>query len=141
MPRTAVRRATVVSVNDEPRSHEERITALEREIPSIREVAEDARNHSAAARALASGTDRDINHVRASLKANHDVLHALRATQLEQAQQIRTLRDDMDRRFDRMDMKFDHVDMRFAHVDAELALVKSGIQAITALLTEHLDKS
>ncbi|MFC7545798.1 hypothetical protein [Plantactinospora sp. GCM10030261] len=55
---------------------EQRITAMEAELAVVRQEA-------AAARALASGADRDVAEYRAELRGHTRVLSALRETQLE----------------------------------------------------------
>lgn len=59
-------------------SVEERLAALEAELPAIRQEA-------AAARALAAGADRDVAEYRAEMRSQTRMLNALRETQVEQA--------------------------------------------------------
>lgn len=56
---------------------EERLAALEAELPQIRQEA-------AAARALAAGADRDVADYRAEMRSQTRMINALRETQVEQ---------------------------------------------------------
>ncbi|MGH3811799.1 MAG: hypothetical protein ACRDUV_05005 [Pseudonocardiaceae bacterium] len=60
---------------------ESRFTRLEREVVRLRE-------ETAAARALAALADRDVAEIRTELRGHHQVLNALRETQLGQGQKI-----------------------------------------------------
>ena len=72
-------------LNDELES---RFTKLEFEVSRLREDV-------ASARALAALADRDVAELRTEMRAHHQVLNALRETQLEQGQQIDELRREM----------------------------------------------
>jgi chromosome segregation ATPase len=67
---------------------EPRFTKLEFEVSRLREDV-------ASARALAALADRDVAELRTEMRAHHQVLNALRETQLEQGQQIDELRQEM----------------------------------------------
>ena len=58
-----------------------RVTSLEHEVARLRE-------ETAATRALAALADRDVSEFRTELRGHHQVLRALRETQLEQGQKI-----------------------------------------------------
>lgn len=60
---------------------EERLAALEAELPQIRQEA-------AAARALAAGADRDVADYRAEMRSQTRMINALRETQVEQGQTL-----------------------------------------------------
>lgn len=60
---------------------EQRVTVLESEVAVVRQEA-------AAARALASGADRDVAEYRAELRGHTRVLNALRETQLEHGNKL-----------------------------------------------------
>ncbi|GGS21610.1 hypothetical protein [Actinokineospora fastidiosa] len=135
-------------MNENPRPVEERITELEREVASIREVAEDARVDAKAARTLAAGTDRDLAVIREQQKADRSLIQALRDTQIEHGQRLTRLEEKVDRGFERIDLRFEQIDRNFdqvnenfAHVDRKFAVVTAGIEHITTLLTDHIEKS
>lgn len=67
---------------------ESRFARLEHEVIRLREDV-------ASARALAALADRDVAELRTEMRAHHQVLNALRETQLEQGQQIDELRQEM----------------------------------------------
>ncbi|SDT80181.1 hypothetical protein [Actinoplanes derwentensis] len=67
----------------------QRVAALEAEVSVLRQEA-------AAARALASGADRDVADYRSELRGHTRTLHALRETQLEQGQAISGLGEKVD---------------------------------------------
>lgn len=60
---------------------ETRVASLEHEVGRLRE-------DTASARALAALADRDVAEFRTQMRAHHQVLSALRETQLEQGQKI-----------------------------------------------------
>ena len=72
---------------------------LEHEVVRLRESVEVARADAAAARVLAGGADRDASDMRALLRAHTQTLTALREAQLEQQDEVRALRSDMQRGF------------------------------------------
>ncbi|MDM4723507.1 hypothetical protein QTQ03_29460 [Micromonospora sp. WMMA1363] len=67
----------------------QRVATLEAEVGVLRQEA-------AAARALASGADRDVADYRAELRGHTRTLNALRETQLEQGQAITGLGEKVD---------------------------------------------
>ncbi|MGH3868198.1 MAG: hypothetical protein ACRDQ4_19160 [Pseudonocardiaceae bacterium] len=97
---------------------ESRFTKLEDEVTRLREDV-------ASARALAALADRDVAELRTEMRAHHQVLNALRETQLEQGQQIDELRREMHREIDGL-----RREMR-----AGFAMQATGMAQITALLT------
>lgn len=66
-----------------------RVDALEDQGREMRAEIAAVRTDAAAARALASGADRDVAEVRAELRAHTSTLNALRETQLEQGQELK----------------------------------------------------
>lgn len=73
---------------------ERRVARLERDVARLREEVALAGTDAGAARALASGADRDVSEVRAELRAHLQVLNALRQTQLEQGQALEHLQQE-----------------------------------------------
>ncbi|HKR49160.1 MAG TPA: hypothetical protein VJT72_06180 [Pseudonocardiaceae bacterium] len=67
---------------------ETRVASLEHEVGRLRE-------DTASARALAALADRDVAEFRTQLRAHHQVLSALRETQLEQDHKIEELGREM----------------------------------------------
>lgn len=86
---------------------ETRVTNLEHEVVRLREDA-------ASARSLAALADRDVAEFRTQLRGHHQVLSALRETQLEQGQKIEKQGREMREGF---------------------ATLATGMAQITALLT------
>ena len=78
---------------------EARVRDLEHEVRRLKEGVEIARADAAAARVLAGGADRDASDMRALLRAHTQTLTALREAQLEQQDEVRALRSDMQRGF------------------------------------------
>jgi hypothetical protein len=78
---------------------EARVRDLEHEVLRLKESVEIARADAAAARVLAGGADRDASDLRALLRAHTQTLTALREAQLEQQDEVRALRTDMQRGF------------------------------------------
>ncbi len=77
----------IVSVSD--CDLESRFTKLEFEVTRLREDV-------ASARALAALADRDVAELRTEVRGHHQVVDALRETQLEQGQQIDELHQEID---------------------------------------------
>ncbi len=75
---------------------EQRIAVIEDELGRVRQEA-------AAARALAAGADRDVTDYGAELRGHTRVLGALRTTQVEQGQTLRSLGDRVGRVEDKLD--------------------------------------
>ena len=92
---------------------------LEHEVVRLRESVEVARADAAAARVLAGGADRDASDMRALLRAHTQTLTALREAQLEQQDEVRALRSDMQRGF---------------------GMLQTGIAQIVAALPNHDDE-
>jgi hypothetical protein len=101
-----------------PDDLESRFTRLEHEVTRLREDV-------ASARALAALADRDVAELRTEMRAHHQVLNALRETQLEQGEQINELRRDMRQQIDEL-----RREMREG-----FAVQSTGMAQITALLT------
>lgn len=101
------------------------MSSLEREVASLRELAEHASDNAAAARAMASGADRDVAEVRGELRAHTSTLNALRETQLEHSHKV-------DRH---------HAENRqaFAEHRQAFAQLAAGMEHITTLLTSHIE--
>jgi len=78
---------------------EARVRDLEHEVLRLKESVEIARADAAAARVLAGGADRDASDTRALLHAHTQTLTALREAQLEQQDEVKALRSDMQRGF------------------------------------------
>jgi len=112
---------------------EGRVTAAEHGLERVRVDA-------AAARALASGADRDVSLFGAKLDAHTKVLNALRETQLEQGSRLDRVEGRLDRvegRLDRVEGRLDRVegtldrlerkvDDGFARIDQEFVLINQG---------------
>ena len=105
---------------------EGRVTAAEHGLERVRVDA-------AAARALASGADRDVSLFGAKLDAHTKVLNALRETQLEQGSRLDRVEGRLDRvegRLDRVEGTLDRlerkVDDGFARIDQEFVLINQG---------------
>ena len=120
-----------------------RLTAVENRLDDVAEQSRRAREDSAAARVLAGAADRDVSEMRAVLQGHTKVLNALRETQLEHSAKF----DRIDAKFSQIDARFDQIDARFDRTDGELArmrtgfgVLNSGMNRITGMLTELLNR-
>jgi chromosome segregation ATPase len=78
---------------------EARVRDLEHEVLRLKDSVEISRADAAAARVLAGGADRDVSDVKTLLRAHTQTLTALRETQLDQQEEIRALRSEMQQGF------------------------------------------
>ena len=97
----------------------ERVTRLEHEMLEVRADAK-------AARVLAAGADHDVSRVESTLRAQKSLIEALRETQVEQGQRI--------------DDGFARVDEGFVEMRSKFATVGLGLEQITTLLTDQMNK-
>ncbi|SEC12251.1 hypothetical protein SAMN04489727_2647 [Amycolatopsis tolypomycina] len=84
------------------------------------------RQDAAAARVLAGTADRDVSEFKQILNGHTKVLNAMRETQVEQGQ-----------RLDLLESKFDQLD---AKVDRGFTKVNIGIEQMSRLLQQVIDK-
>jgi chromosome segregation ATPase len=110
----------------EPDNIPERVSRLERSMA-------EARKDAAAARILAGGADRDVSEMRTELKAHTKLLNALRETQSEQGQEIRSLREDL-----RKEMREGDEGIR-KEMREGFAMMGVGMAQITAMLKIAID--
>lgn len=75
----------------DPEDVEIRLSAVEQEVARLRAKVADVASDAAAARVLAGGADRDVSELGDTIRAQTQVLHALRETQLEQGQRLTSL--------------------------------------------------
>jgi hypothetical protein len=111
---------------------EARLAVVERDLARFRERAAITDTVAGAAHVLAAGADRDVSEVRAELRANIQVLNALRETQLEQGEALVELRTEMRERIDGLERE----------VREGFSILGTGMAQITAVLTtrtEHDD--
>ncbi len=99
---------------------EARVTALEEQVQHTRQDA-------AAARVLAGTADRDVSDFKQTLNGHTRVLNAVRETQIEHGQ-----------RLDRLESRFDQLD---AKVDSGFTKVNIGMEQMSRLLQQVIDKS
>ena len=78
---------------------EARVRDLEHEVLRLKDSVEISRADAAAARVLAGGADRDVSDVKTLLRAHTQTLNALRETQLEQQNDTKALRSEMQQGF------------------------------------------
>ena len=100
----------------DPGDVERRISALEAEVSRIRGDLDRAREHTAAARTLAVGADRDVSEVRSQLRAQRGLLQALRDTQVEHGDRL----DRLERRMTAVELRLGTLEDRIAGMDARL---------------------
>ena len=111
----------------------QRVTALEAEVGVLRQ-------ETAAARALATGADRDVAEYRAELRGHTRVLAALRETQVEQGQQITRLNEkvgQLDGRVDHLDGKVDQLSGIVGHIRDQHG---ARLTEIVGLLSKLIDR-
>jgi len=113
----SLRKGTVATMNLEELA--ERVAAPEAEVGVLRQEA-------AAARALASGADRDVADYRSELRGHTRTLNALRETQLEQGQAITGL-----------DEKVDHLTGTVGHIRDQHG---ASLAEIVGLLNQLVDR-
>jgi hypothetical protein len=111
----------------------ERVTRLEHEMLEVRADAK-------AARVLAAGADHDVSRVESVLRAQKSLIEALRETQVEQGQRIDEGFAKMDEGFGEIRSKFAMVDEGFGEMRSKFATVGLGLEQITALLTDEMNK-
>lgn len=120
---------------------------LTRRVDALEDQSRAARADAAAARALASGADRDVAEVRTELRAHTSVLNALRETQIEHGQKLDALDNKVDGHSRKLDehggkidglarTQADHSRILGEHSRA-LVTVQAGINHIVDLLTER----
>lgn len=120
---------------------------LTRRVDALEDRSRAARADAAAARALASGADRDVAEVRTELRAHTSVLNALRETQIEHGQKLDALDNKVDGHSRKLDehggkidglarTQADHSRILGEHSRA-LVTVQAGINHIVDLLTER----
>lgn len=98
----------------EPGDLERRVTALEQEVTRLRGEPDQARGDAAAARVLATGADRDVSDIRSQLRAQRQLLQALRDTQVEHGRRL----DQLERRMDALELRMNALEDRLAGMDA-----------------------
>jgi predicted nucleic acid-binding Zn-ribbon protein len=104
--------------------------AIEVEVASVREIAEQARDDATAARVLAAGAEDDVQAARDELRSHTGRLNALRETQLDHQKENRQMLADLRRAIDD-DRRQNH--QFFANLAA-------GMAHITRLLTLAEDR-
>ncbi|HMS74454.1 hypothetical protein [Gordonia sp. (in: high G+C Gram-positive bacteria)] len=99
-----------------------RLTAVENRLDDVDGQSRRAREDSAAARVLAGAADRDVSEMRSELQGHTRVLNALRETQLEHQ------------------ARFDRVDGDLADLRRGFGVLHTGMNRITEMLTELLNR-
>ena len=102
---------------------EQRVAALEREVARLQDELDHTRQDAAAARVLATGADRDVSDVRSQLRAQRQLLQALRDTQIEHGRRL----DQLERRMTAVELRLTALEDRIAGMDARLTGRMDGL--------------
>jgi chromosome segregation ATPase len=117
----------------EPNELSRRVDSLESQMRTMREKLSTAVNDAAAARALASGADRDVAEVRSELRAHTAALNALRETQIEQGQQL----NQHGRKLDSHSQKLDEHSQKLDEHSQKLDEHSQKLDEHSRILGEH----
>lgn len=109
---------------------------LTRRVDALEDQTRAARADAAAARALASGADRDVTEVRAEVRAKTSAFNALRETQLEQGLKIDKIDALVRTQAEHSRILGEHSRELRDH-RAMLVTVQAGVDHIVDLLTEQ----
>jgi uncharacterized protein YceH (UPF0502 family) len=104
---------------------EQRVSALEREVARLSGELDHTRQGAAAARVLAIGADRDVSDVRSHLRAQRQLLQALRDTQVERGARL----DRLETRMDRLETRMTALEDRVTGLDARLTGRMDALEA------------
>jgi len=102
---------------------EQRVAALEREVARLSGELDRTGQDAAAARLLATGADRDVSDVRSQLRAQRQLLQALRDTQVEQGRRL----DQLEGRMAAVELRLTALEDRVAGMDARLTGRMDGL--------------
>jgi septal ring factor EnvC (AmiA/AmiB activator) len=111
----------------EPVGLQGRVTRLEQEMDEVRH--------------LARSTDREVADVSIRLSAQTRVINALRETQIEHGDLLKSHSEILkshDKRLDSLEIKVDRLE---AKVDRGFTMLAAGQERITDLLTRHIEES
>jgi len=96
---------------------EQRVAALEAEVARLQVELDHTRQDAVAARVLATGADRDVSDVRSQLRAQRQLLQALRDTQVEHGARL----DRLEHRMDQLEGRMTALEDRITGLDARLS--------------------
>jgi chromosome segregation ATPase len=96
---------------------EQRVAALEAEVARLQGELDHTRQDAVAARVLATGADRDVSDVRSQLRAQRQLLQALRDTQVEHGARL----DRLEHRMDQLEGRMTALEDRITGLDARLS--------------------
>jgi chaperonin cofactor prefoldin len=103
------------------------------------------------ARVLAAGASQEVGDLKTKLQAHHQVLHALRETQLDHGTSLNRLERKVDDGFARVDERFEdvhremnerfeQVDRRFGQVDRRFEQVDRRFEQLTAEMNRRFEQ-
>ncbi len=120
-----------------PDDVEARFTALEQRIAQLHAQQVAIAADAAAARVLAAGADGDVEQVRIELRAQRQLLNALRETQRDHSLRL----DSIEGRLDSVDARLGSIESHLVALDqrtaAGFATMQAGMQQIVRLLTDQ----
>ncbi|MEA5363911.1 hypothetical protein VA596_30565 [Amycolatopsis sp., V23-08] len=82
---------------------------LEARVTALEEKVDQTRQDATAARVLAGAADRDVSEFKQTLNGHTKVLNAVRETQVEQDQEIKSLRADMNSGFTKVNIAIEQI--------------------------------
>jgi chromosome segregation ATPase len=107
----------------DPGDLERRVSALEHEVAYLKGELDRARENTQAVRVFAGGADRDVSDVRSELRAQRQLLQALRETQVEHGARL----DRLESRMDRLELRMNALEDRMTGLDTRLTGRMDGL--------------
>jgi chromosome segregation ATPase len=112
---------------------ERRVRRLEDEVVQLKDGLSVSRADAAAARVLAGGVDRDMSEIRTEMRAHRQSLNALRETQVEFSQQLRSLGAKLDSNTGSLQSQIDSLR---SEMQQGFGMVHTGMAQIVAMLRD-----
>jgi chromosome segregation ATPase len=112
---------------------ERRVRRLEDEVVQLKDGLSVSRADATAARVLAGGVDRDMSEIRTEMRAHRQSLNALRETQVEFSQQLRSLDAKLDSNTGSLQSQIDSLR---SEMQQGFGMVHTGMAQIVAMLRD-----
>jgi chromosome segregation ATPase len=112
---------------------ERRVRRLEDEVVQLKDGLSVSRADAAAARVLAGGVDRDMSEIRTEMRAHRQSLNALRETQVEFSQQLRSLGAKLDSNTGSLQSQIDSLR---SEMQQGFGMVHTGMAQIVTILRD-----